>query len=425
MNRALFTTLAFTLLISPAFAQLAPPATKPHSSFLITYAKSLPGPDDSYDFFAADIFSTDTDGRPESQLTDSSCNVSPLLSPDGSRIAFVQLQRSMNIIVMNPDGSHLRKLASFSSLSGSLSWSPDGKFIAYMDVPNGSNLKAMLYVVPVEPAAPAKSPPKPVAASYLSDAAWSPEGDWLAYKCLAQSKKSPIQLCVVRPSDPASAKPVSDLNIAGYSWSPDGTKLAFTAGQRKSPGLFVAKLDGSAPVALTQLKAIPASFDWSPDSKQILFTDLQGRDSAIFRINADGSSRERLTDPKLQADSAYWSADARQIALSAMDHGNRSVFLLNLDNSEMHKVVAGLPQCSPTGWLSGTSLLFIRCAPSRKSVADIPANARKISAAFSVLDASESQLPVRKLADLVYGDVSIAQKPDSTSIRSLDSLSVQ
>jgi Tol biopolymer transport system component len=92
---------------------------------------------------ASAIFTMNPDGTELTQLTHTaylpttSEDSQPVWSPDGKKIAFVRtttLVRPSNesaIMVMNADGSHIRRLTPFNIDAGDPHWSPDGKRILF------------------------------------------------------------------------------------------------------------------------------------------------------------------------------------------------------------------------------------------------------------------------------------------------------
>jgi tricorn protease len=114
-------------------------------------------------------------------------------------------------------------------------WSPDGRRLAY--VRNGREL----HVLEV-----AGGADRVVATAVLSrppfvddrEVVWSPDGRWLAYVSSAGPKQFANVFAV--PSDgSAPARQISWLSNAGgggLSWSPDGTYLTLTSGQRTESG---------------------------------------------------------------------------------------------------------------------------------------------------------------------------------------------
>ncbi|UCD34573.1 MAG: PD40 domain-containing protein [Nitrospiraceae bacterium] len=89
----------------------------------------------------SEIFTMDLYGKGFRKITRSfAIDVSPVFSPDGSRIAFVSDRGGTpQIYTMNLQGGDLRRLTFEGSYNTSPSWSPDGKWIAYSGRTHGKN----------------------------------------------------------------------------------------------------------------------------------------------------------------------------------------------------------------------------------------------------------------------------------------------
>jgi Tol biopolymer transport system component len=108
---------------------------------------------------------------------------SPLVSPDGKAVAYVHGQRK--VAVVGVDGSAPRVLATGEFASGfeggqELTWSPDSKWVAYMN--RGPRGFTNVEVVQAEPG----TTPTPRAVSFLANAgagspAWSPDGTFITF----------------------------------------------------------------------------------------------------------------------------------------------------------------------------------------------------------------------------------------------------
>jgi Tol biopolymer transport system component len=126
----------------------------------------------------------------------------------------------------------------------------------------------------------------------------------------------------------------------GPSWSPDGTRIAFTSRRGHAVDIYVMDADGSNPVNLTQHPAFDSSPSWSPDGARIAFSSdrdlpepfsgnpdnpsLFGRfagnvltDADIYVMDADGAGVVRLTDAPGLDHFAAWSPDGSQIAFAS------------------------------------------------------------------------------------------------------------
>jgi eukaryotic-like serine/threonine-protein kinase len=107
-------------------------------------------------------------------------NASPILSPDGQRIAFARFKDGTNSILAKPadgSGSEETLLSGQSSVILPTSWSPDGKFLAYWQA--GRSGKLETWVLPLE----GERKPRPLLANQFDEtnAVFSYDGKYLAY----------------------------------------------------------------------------------------------------------------------------------------------------------------------------------------------------------------------------------------------------
>ena len=256
----------------------------------------------------------------------------PLWSPDGRRIAYERYSYSDNttrrinqdadiadIYIMNAEGSNPVNLTNNQPgySSGAQAWSPDGQRIAFVAWSSGGQQD--IYVMNADGTnrvnltnTPDSNEIKP---------AWLSNGERIAYYCqymgdgdgtdglftMNADGTAPVRLTFAVPER------YSVSQFSGFTWSPDGQRLAFLAEytdpnpgidlKPSTPGLFVASADGSNATRLTDLTlSVKGRFSWSPDGRQLAFAagpadKLSGYDDhALYVINADGTGLERLTE---------------------------------------------------------------------------------------------------------------------------------
>jgi len=125
------------------------------------------------------------------------------------------------------------------------------------------------------------------------------------------------------------------------SWSPDGSKIAFTRyGEFGTvSNIDVMNYDGSNQIALTNYPIRSQVYNfmgsWSPDGSKIAFTsDRVGDQSDIYVMNAaDGGQVQRLTTNTTEDQYPDWSPDGTKIAFNSNRDGNFEIYIMNPDGS--------------------------------------------------------------------------------------------
>ena len=171
----------------------------------------------------------------------SGSNISPAVSPDGSRVAMILSKSgSPDVWVSNAEGKDLQQLTRTPEDESSPCWSPDGQWICFATrmaerrvlakVPSGGGTVQRI------PTAGAPNPTEPD---------WSPDGKWIAFT----SQAGGFNICVM-PAD-GSAPPTVLVAGEDPSWSPNSRTLIFT---RRTGGRYVLSV---LDVFTKQVKDIP------------------------------------------------------------------------------------------------------------------------------------------------------------------------
>ncbi|MDQ3981931.1 MAG: hypothetical protein M3271_04545 [Actinomycetota bacterium] len=161
----------------------------------------------------------------------------------------------------------------------------------------------------------------------------------------------------------------------GVTWSPDGTKLAFSrsTGQGIAPrqpneDIFVMTLNARSLRQLTQDMRIDMDPVWSPDGTKIAFTRYFGSYPAraeIFVMDADGTNEVRLTYTRpYQSNEPAWSPYGTHIAFTS-DSGRGltgdDLYVMHADGTGARLLVAGnLDEEDPEWSPDGTRIAFTR-----------------------------------------------------------------
>jgi TolB protein len=223
---------------------------------------------------------------------------------------------------MEADGSGQRPLTSGPLIDIVPSFSPDGRYVVF-DSTNATTSVTTLFridaandgnrtgLIPADQA--------PAEASYMGPKV-SPDGTLLAFASDAGNSPGAWDLWVMEGWLEAPNGPGVSLrrlttganNSFSRSWSPDGSRLAFSSVRGGVSQICVIMVDGSGQRCLTNSAAGPGgafslggifpSFDgdvtpgWSPDGTRIAFCSNRGGPFAVYTMDAaDGGRLQHVT----------------------------------------------------------------------------------------------------------------------------------
>jgi Tol biopolymer transport system component len=265
-------------------------------------------------------------------------NVSPSLSPDGSRIAFLSERDAFSIELFVADagsGRVLRRLTksvldphlqSLQFIRSAGAWSPDGRRIAVATVHRGKPALAVLDA----------GNGRTVQRITLGDLGeiyhptWSPDGARVAFSGLAGGMSD---LFVVDLATRKTRRLTQDLYAdLQPAWSPDGRSLAFatdrfsTELERLRYGelqIALMDLDGSAPRVMPGAdQGKNVNPQWSRDGSSLYFVSDRTGISNVYRLELGSSGLYQATDVATGVSGITASSPALSVARAA----DRAVF---------------------------------------------------------------------------------------------------
>lgn len=116
-------------------------------------------------------------------------------------------------------------------------------------------------------------------------------------------------------------------------YSADGRKIAFISGRSGVNEVWTADADGSNAAQVTTQGAIPTAPRWSPDGRSIAFAKRPGGNTDVYIVDAQGGTPRRMTTDPANDASAYWSRDGKWIYFASNRTGRLEVWKMPADGS--------------------------------------------------------------------------------------------
>lgn len=188
---------------------------------------------------------------------------------------------------------------------------------------------------------------------------WSSDNDRLAFVTnLPGSSRWELWVQQLGGTGERRVVPVPTSYVSSPAFSPDGSRLAFSARgvHKPSADIYVATLSGTNPMNLTNNEAIDTAPTWSPTGRQIAFISDRSGSPQVWVMDSDGSNLRRLTTEGGHCDSPDWSPNGKYIAYSwqAPEQWRHDIFILDVATGQVNQLTSGRgskenPHWSPDG----------------------------------------------------------------------------
>ena len=303
------------------------------------------------------------DGAESRRLTsDPGAEDLPAWSPDGSAVAFLRFRdrtfRGLpafsvgTIHLVSPMGGPIRQLSEFLA-TGTLSWAPDGRYVAAAKARSDDRQAGGIYVVSTA-TGEARAVTSPVPPAFDRSPGFSPDGRQLAYASCAGTEG--VALCDVRVvAIDADARPIGAarrlpgplMKQFGLAWSRDGRSIFLAPGT-----LWRVRADGTSPPEPLGLGPV-SSPSVAAGRDRLAF--VRGGDTDIYELRVGGSPRPLVRSAFADLQPRF-SPDGRRIAFASDRAGGTSeIWLAEADGGAPVQLthgpgtLQGYPGWSPDG----------------------------------------------------------------------------
>ena len=296
-------------------------------------------------------------------------------SPNGTKVAFYRPDATgdWELFVADVGGADPTRIAS-TRRPIYPAWSPDGTRLAFSNDLSDSDFEDSNFEIFIARADDSgtqqltgESPWDDLissiwGASYLGS--WSPDGTRIAFSrdfgaSASEDIPDDFTKVFVIDSDGANERQLITANDSQDwtpAWSPDGTRIAFFSQREDQVAISVVDADGMnlSELVTTGNEIQDFSPAWSPDGTRLTFYVSQGEAQVITVMDADGSNIRLLTENgSVSNDLEYplvWSPDSTQIAFVEIRDDDAEIFVIDADGTDILQLTDNNTDDWPISW---------------------------------------------------------------------------
>ncbi len=299
---------------------------------------------------------------------------SPTLSPDGTRIRFMEFSYSAtidrNIWEVRADGTNPHVAVAGQNFTFGGTWSLDGKIFFFTAWDGDRN---SLWAVADESSRWGRSPSPPQQLTFGPTSIGIPSISKDGRQLFAIGVEHQGELSVYDRASHKFVPYLEGISASYVDFTRDGRWMTYVSYPEGT--LWRSKIDGSEKRQLTSPPVALLNPRWSPDGKLIVFTDMANGDrrqmnettpKRMYVVSADGGAPNLLLVGTPDVGDPTWSPDGHSIAYAAGSQGgDLEIRILDLRNLQSSKVPGSEGMWSPRWSPDGSHLVALN-GPSQK-----------------------------------------------------------
>lgn len=156
------------------------------------------------------------------------------------------------------------------------------------------------------------------------------------------------------------------------SWAPDGRSILYTSYKEGNPSLYVFDLFGGKDVKFSSRTGLNLGGKWSPKGKFVAVTLERQGNTDIYLLDSGGNLVRRLTEGPGIDVSPTWSPDGQSLAFVSDRSGSPQIYIMEVDSGKTRRLTfSGGYNTSPDWSPKGDRIAYTSRVAGRFHIATI------------------------------------------------------
>jgi len=295
------------------------------------------------------LYKTSPDGFEQVRLTTTpeTDDIGPVLSPDGTKVAFVStVNDNTDIYILDLNSLAVVRVTDALEKDSAPTWSPDGQRLAFESFRDGNY---EIYVSNIDGSNQVRLTNDPAGDT---NPVWSPVNDEIAFSS-TRFGNSDILLLTTNGSVNTLTTSIDRDNAP--AWSPDGSKIAYrSVNGSELANLCIINRDATGQQCLTKGPSEYSAPVWSPDGTRFAVTAKQsgGYGINVFDVNNPDNVIQLFQQDVEPKGTPFWSPEGARLVFQGKSGGDMDLFIVTVPTNEFVRLTTTIDYEGEPAWTS-------------------------------------------------------------------------
>lgn len=194
---------------------------------------------------------------------------------------------------------------------------------------------------------------------FYPDVCWSPDGTRIAFSAMINQQPAEVYTMVLKSK--MVAKLTDNDSYDGWAcWSKDGSQIYFSSKRDGNDEIYLMRADGGGAKRLTNNPARDIYPCVSPDGTELVFVSDRDGTQDLYIMSVDGTKTERLTSTAAKEFNPQWSPSGDKIACyTSMEAETDKVLIIDATSGDSRTIGAATTKNTFPAWSAdGQSVIY-------------------------------------------------------------------